>query len=128
MARQASKAGMREFENDFSEFARRHSHFHAVGPLPMVWPDEAFLDHVHMETSYANRFSERVKACRDAALIGRDLPLQSGPRETLAIARPLPYHRRRTGGRVVEGTALEIQTSMCCPLQSDGIRRAISGV
>src|SRR5690348_825232 len=27
----------------------------------------------------------------------------------LAIACPLPYHRRRTGGRVVEGTALEMR-------------------
>jgi hypothetical protein len=68
MARQASKAGMREFENYLSGFARRYPNFHIVTPLMVTWPDEAFLDGVHMEASYANRFSGRVKACQDAAL------------------------------------------------------------
>ena len=32
-----------------------------------------------------------------------------GLSEALALSTPLPYHRRRTGGRVVDGTALEMR-------------------
>jgi hypothetical protein len=82
IARRASKAGMEEFEKYLSDFARRYPNFHVVTPLMVVWPDGAFIG-IHMEASYAHRFTERFKACQDAAwrasgaVISCDLSWQS---------------------------------------------------
>jgi hypothetical protein len=45
--------------------------------------------------------SKRRKACESAEF--------SGLLILLAFWKPLPYHRRWTGGRVVDGTALEMR-------------------
>src|SRR5471030_1197960 len=71
------------------------------------------------------RMSARPKpalACGDAIAAGiittaiapdtgaPDLKLAfSEDKERLALAADLPYHRQRTGGRVVDGTALEMR-------------------
>jgi hypothetical protein len=64
--RRTSAASVRQFEAYLLGFARHHPNFHVVTPLTVAWPDEAFVDGIHIEASYASRFTERLKACQAA--------------------------------------------------------------
>ena len=46
---------------------------------------------------------------RKAHAVRRESIAKTEPAKRLAIPDALPYHRRRTGGRVVDGTALEMR-------------------
>ncbi len=90
----------------------------AVAPCPLGRHPEAGADRRrgHLCPHPLRQPLPHVRDGRRGQNDGRN-PLTAGPinasfrgfRQGLALGRPVPYHRRRTGGRVVDGTALEMR-------------------
>jgi hypothetical protein len=63
-ARRWTPGSRQKFEEFLSDFSKRHANFRFIKPLMVVWPDEAFVDGVHLEASFVARFTELFRACQ----------------------------------------------------------------
>ena len=68
VARQMTPASVAQFDAYLRGFTKLYPDFHVVEPLFVVWPDQAFLDGVHLEQGFVARFTALFNACQQAAL------------------------------------------------------------